>query len=252
MTRQSITYQDLIEKGKKENQSQVKVPYRYDSDIAAADPSEDINSTSPSVGADQSISGQNRTTSKNDIPEGISEADYNYLIAQGVSPEYIKSIYSSKSNNLFEDLYKNSVTAPEAPDPTKVAVGSLLSGLGDSVGLLAQTGGAAMGARVFRNQKESQLATSYGKRVDDLYKQYQSHNTDYQKGLLNARLQDAKLAREDAIRAEQRQKETEQPKTQEQFVVTPEDNNPPKKIPALFRNTTPTLFRNATSAPAVK
>lgn len=131
-------------------------------------------------------------------PEGMSEEDYEAALSV-FSPERVSELYTgfdpAAVEPFYAQLYKTISRKPEEPDEKRVQSARTLAGIGDALGLIAQTVAASQDGLIdLRNPAES-AAVRTGLKIDKLKDVYKRDRDVYDSGLLGNQLKDVEGAR---------------------------------------------------------
>lgn len=102
---------------------------------------------------------------------------------------YSKPYDPNSAPNTIESYYTNTVTKPSEIDEKKVRNAKMVAGIGDGLNALSQILSYTQGAYIQPRGDASALA-NVGKQVKDYYDNYQKLMSNYETGLVNAKLKD--------------------------------------------------------------
>lgn len=131
-------------------------------------------------------------------PAGMSDEDYKAALSV-FSPERIAELYSGfhpeSVEPFYEQLYKSVRKEPATPDEKRISAERNIAGIGDALGLLAQTVAASQGSFIdIRNPAESASAKT-DLNINRLKEIYRKDRDVYDAGVLGAQTKDVESAR---------------------------------------------------------
>jgi hypothetical protein len=140
---------------------------------------------------------ENAVNGENPSPQPAPRSgNTEYLKSLGFSPEAIQSLasgYSPAQGGFIEQLYRSTMQNQGAPDENRLAKLRNQNAVIDAFGLVAQLATAAARGNV-RERKLSETATGAGIGAErDLRNVYRQLSEQYNKGLINARMEDQKV-----------------------------------------------------------
>lgn len=131
-------------------------------------------------------------------PEGLPEEDYRAALSV-FSPERIHELYAGfdakSAEPFYEQLYRTIRRQPEELNEKKLQAMRSMAGLGDALGLLAQTVAASQGGLIDVRHADESASARTALNIDRLKASYRKDRDAYDAGLFGARMKDVEGAR---------------------------------------------------------
>lgn len=127
-------------------------------------------------------------------PSNWTDEEYN-AVRQLYTDEQIQSIYSKPDpneflNGIISQIYKNNTPEPIEPDEKEMKRQTRYAAIGDALGLLSQAAGLSMGAHQKERSFEQSAMAQLTKNQQRLYDNYLQRADQYNRGAVNAYMQD--------------------------------------------------------------
>lgn len=135
---------------------------------------------------------------RNRKPAGMTDEDYRAALSV-FSPQRIEELYAgfdpASVEPFYEQLYRSVRHSPDIPDEQRISAARNIAGLGDALGLIAQTVAASQDSFIdIRNPDESASAKT-DRNINRLKESYKKDRDLYDAGISGARSKDIEGAR---------------------------------------------------------
>ena len=135
-------------------------------------------------------------------PESWNDEQYEAVRGLGYTDDQIAQMFSGPDpqnlmNGIFSSIFKNNTPEPRVPDEKTLKRQRAIAGLGDTLSLVSQMAGSAMGARPRERKWEESATARLNANQKELYEKYLAESDRYNRGLVNAHMQDYLQGKQD-------------------------------------------------------